>query len=81
MGDLVDATIDGVARRGDRLAVIGGKDAGRHRGSLVLDLELPESLTPLVYVVPGQLLVEATAQRRGLSPDAPEGLGKVTRTH
>mgnify|MGYP003578547302 CR=1 FL=1 len=37
-------------------------------------------LTPLLYVVPGQLLVEATAVRRGVSPDAPDGLGKVTRT-
>ena len=81
MGDLVDATIDDLGSRNDRLAVIGGADAGRRAGSLVLDFELPESLTPLVYVVPGQLLVEATAQRRGLSPDAPEGLGKVTRTH
>ena len=41
---------------------------------------LPEALAPLQFIVPGQLLLEATAQRRGLSPDAPIGLGKVTRT-
>ena len=46
--------------------------------ALALPRSLPEALTPLLFIVPGQLLVEATAQRRGLSPDAPDGLGKVT---
>jgi glucosamine--fructose-6-phosphate aminotransferase (isomerizing) len=42
---------------------------------------VPEALSPLLLVVPGQLLVEATARRRGISPDSPVGLGKVTLTH
>ena len=81
MGDLVDATLDGVGARVGPVTVIGGARAAEHAGALALDLDLPESLSPLVFVVPGQLLVEATAQERGLNPDAPEGLGKVTRTH
>lgn len=81
MGELVDATLDGVASRVGPLTVIGGAHAASHPGALALDLELPESLTPIALVVPGQLLVEATARARGVSPDAPEGLGKVTRTH
>jgi glucosamine--fructose-6-phosphate aminotransferase (isomerizing) len=42
--------------------------------------ELPESLTPLALILPGQLLAEAVAVLLGLSPDAPSGLSKVTLT-
>jgi glucosamine--fructose-6-phosphate aminotransferase (isomerizing) len=41
---------------------------------------LPEHLAPFALVVPGQLLVEALARARGLDPDAPRGLDKVTQT-
>jgi glucosamine--fructose-6-phosphate aminotransferase (isomerizing) len=41
---------------------------------------LPEHLSPFALVVPGQLLAEALARARGLDPDAPRGLGKVTQT-
>ena len=47
--------------------------------SLVLG-SLPEALTPLVAVVPGQLLAESVARARGYDPDHPVGLTKVTRT-
>jgi glucosamine--fructose-6-phosphate aminotransferase (isomerizing) len=81
MGDLVDATLAGVAARGGRVTLIGGPQAAEaNENALALPSVLPEALTPLLFIVPGQLLVEATAKRRGLSPDAPVGLGKVTRT-
>jgi glutamine---fructose-6-phosphate transaminase (isomerizing) len=46
---------------------------------------LPEAdvaayLSPLTLVVPGQLLVEALARAKGIDPDAPRGLRKVTQT-
>ena len=41
---------------------------------------LPEHLAPFGLVVPGQLLAEALARAKGLDPDAPRGLGKVTQT-
>jgi glucosamine 6-phosphate synthetase-like amidotransferase/phosphosugar isomerase protein len=41
---------------------------------------LPEHLAPFALVVPGQLLVEAMARTKGLDPDAPRGLDKVTQT-
>jgi len=63
------------------VTVIGGPDARlAHPAALALPSVLPEALTPLLFVVPGQLLVEAAARARGLDPDAPVGLGKVTRT-
>ena len=68
--------------------VAGGRDVLDVRRSrlrpgmirpLVLD-DLPEALTPLTFVIPGQLVAEAVARRRGLDPDAPAGLSKVTLT-
>jgi glucosamine--fructose-6-phosphate aminotransferase (isomerizing) len=41
---------------------------------------LPEGLAPLATILPGQLLAEAVARRRGYDPDAPPGLLKVTMT-
>ena len=42
--------------------------------------KVPELLSPLVAVVPGQLLAFHAARARGLDPDAPHGLKKVTET-
>jgi fructoselysine-6-P-deglycase FrlB-like protein len=42
---------------------------------------LPEHLAPFALVVPGQLLAEALARAKGLDPDAPRGLDKVTQTN
>jgi glucosamine--fructose-6-phosphate aminotransferase (isomerizing) len=42
--------------------------------------DLPEVLSPVPLVLPGQLLAEAVAMARGLDPDAPPGLSKVTHT-
>ena len=80
MGALVDETLATVAGRGGLATVIGGPEAARIPGALSLPSLVPEALTPLQFVVPGQLLVEATARARGISPDAPIGLGKVTLT-
>ena len=41
---------------------------------------LPAWLSPLTLVVPGQLLVEALARAKGIDPDVPRGLRKVTQT-
>jgi glucosamine--fructose-6-phosphate aminotransferase (isomerizing) len=34
----------------------------------------------MALIVPGQLLVEALARAKGIDPDAPRGLRKVTQT-
>jgi len=45
-----------------------------------LDVHLDEELTPLVYIIPGQLLAYHLAVARGYDPDRPRGLSKVTIT-
>jgi fructoselysine-6-P-deglycase FrlB-like protein len=42
--------------------------------------DLPEWVSPLALIVPGQLLTEALARRLGIDPDVPRGLDKVTQT-
>ena len=80
ISQLVDETVGGVRGRGGRVAIVGDREVASVPGALSLETGLPEALTPLAYVVSGQLIVEATARRMGISPDAPEGLGKVTLT-
>jgi glucosamine--fructose-6-phosphate aminotransferase (isomerizing) len=48
--------------------------------ALAMPADVPEWLSPIVAVVPGQLWAQAFAIVRGVLPDAPRGLSKVTRT-
>ncbi len=47
---------------------------------LALPLAVPELLSPLLYIVPGQLWAYHLARARGQNPDKPRGLTKVTLT-
>jgi glucosamine--fructose-6-phosphate aminotransferase (isomerizing) len=69
--------IDALAARGARLYVIG-EGAG---AELPLLPGVPEWLTPLTAVLPGQLLAKHIAELRGADLDQPGGLSKVTLTH
>ncbi len=45
------------------------------------DAELPEDIwTPIPYIIPGQLFAASLAAIRGLNPDQPRTLSKVTQT-
>ena len=63
--------------RGGRRATAAGGDAP---ASSLLPRPLPEALSPLTAVIPGQLLAYHLSLARGLDPDRPRGLSKVTRT-
>jgi glucosamine--fructose-6-phosphate aminotransferase (isomerizing) len=45
-----------------------------------LETGLPEELTPIPFAIAGQVLANALAVHRGLDPDHPAGLHKVTET-
>jgi len=59
-----------------------------HHASLVLPISLAETSehlpadiwTPIPYIVPAQLFAAALAEKKGLDPDQPRTLSKVTRT-
>lgn len=80
IGEQVDRALEVIEARGGRPTRIGATDATQWEDALALPIDLPEMLSPLAFAVAGQLLVEAIARRRGLDPDAPRGLNKVTLT-
>jgi glutamine---fructose-6-phosphate transaminase (isomerizing) len=60
---------------------IGGDDAFAAACLATLaDPGLPAELSPLTLAVPGQLLTEALARAKGIDPDRPRSLRKVTQT-
>jgi glucosamine--fructose-6-phosphate aminotransferase (isomerizing) len=42
--------------------------------------EIPEVLSVIPYIIPAQLFAALLAEAKGLNPDAPRSLAKVTRT-
>jgi glucosamine--fructose-6-phosphate aminotransferase (isomerizing) len=48
--------------------------------TLPLPQGIPEWLSPMVAIAPGQLWAKALAEAKGLDPDAPRGLSKITLT-
>jgi glucosamine--fructose-6-phosphate aminotransferase (isomerizing) len=50
------------------------------RTELQIPTGIPEWLSPLVTIIPGQLVALHLALAKGLDPDVPRGLHKVTRT-
>jgi glucosamine--fructose-6-phosphate aminotransferase (isomerizing) len=68
-------------RRAELLAISDDPDVlGRARAGLPVPAGVPEWISPMVAVVPGQLFAVALARTRGLDPDQPRGLSKVTQT-
>jgi glucosamine--fructose-6-phosphate aminotransferase (isomerizing) len=68
--------------RGAELLVVSDDPAAQRFGATALPLAggVPEWLSPLTAIVPGQLLALHLAQAKGFDPDRPRGLQKVTRT-
>ncbi len=48
--------------------------------SLLLPTDIDEFLSPIPFIVPAQLFAALLAEAKGLDPDAPRSLTKVTRT-
>jgi glucosamine--fructose-6-phosphate aminotransferase (isomerizing) len=48
---------------------------------LAIPAGIPEWLSPLVNVIPGQILAWQVALQKGLNVDNPHGLSKITRTY
>ena len=80
MGPEVDVAIAAAAWSGARPWVVGGGQVAVGPRTIRLPLDVPDGLAALAFVLPGQILAEAVARRRGYDPDAPPGLQKVTLT-
>ena len=65
----------------DTLAITSDLDAADMcTRSIVMSRDINEFLAPIPYIVPGQLFAALLAESKGLNPDAPRSLSKVTRT-
>ncbi|GAA4889750.1 SIS domain-containing protein [Saccharopolyspora cebuensis] len=79
-GDSMREVLDAVAERGADICAIGsaaGNCTARHRIPLP---PCPEELAPVLEILPIQRLALGLARTRGLDPDQPRGLNKVTKT-
>ncbi len=76
------ALADAVRGQGARVVLIGDMQTGAQSGDSKIPVALgePEWLTPIAAVIPGQLLAFHLARARGLNPDQPRHIRKVTRT-
>ena len=54
--------------------------AGKGTRNILLPRKLPEILTPIPYIIPAQIFAACLAHQKGLNPDHPRTLSKVTLT-
>jgi len=80
--DMLDLAVD-LQRREAELLIIS--DAGQAlalaKTPLPIAGSVPQWLSPITAIVPGQLLALHLALAKGYDPDVPRGLQKVTRTY
>ena len=79
--DMYDLALE-LQRRGSELLVISDSEQALSlaRTAFPISSGVPEWLSPLITIIPGQLFVLHLALTIGLNPDIPRGLHKVTRT-
>jgi glucosamine--fructose-6-phosphate aminotransferase (isomerizing) len=78
--DDMAAAAEVLDQRGCKTVVISDREDPPARARLGLPPGVPEWLTPIIAALPGQLLALELARARGLDPDKPWGLTKVTQT-
>ena len=78
----LDAVMELARRAASPLIAISDQEAVLARADVAVPLPpgTPEWLSPVVGVVPGQLWALGLSLARGVDPDAPRGLSKVTET-
>ena len=67
--------------RADKLIITDDAElAAMSTRSIMMTAEIDELLAPIPYMVPAQLFAALLADAKGLDPDTPRSLSKVTRT-
>ena len=78
----IEALVENLANRGAELVVIAEDSAVVDKGAagFRVPVACSEELSPILYALPAQMLAHDLALLKGLNPDAPRGLSKVTET-
>ena len=84
-GVMHDGTGDLISRlqelRAETLAITADLEtASACSRSIIMPREIDEFLAPIPYIIPAQLFAALLAEAKGLDPDKPRSLSKVTRT-
>ena len=67
--------------RADTLVITSDLEAARNCSrAIMMPKEIDEFCAPIPYIIPGQLFAALLAEAKGLDPDQPRSLSKVTRT-
>lgn len=82
VADEVDDLLGEMTGRGARPVVISNRLSSLARATAPIPLPglMPEWVSPMAAIVPGQMLAFRLSRIRGFDPDRPRGLRKVTRT-
>ena len=82
MSSEVEDLLRTIAERGARPVVISNvaSSLALAAAPVPLPADMPEWLSPIAAIVPGQLLAFHLSRLRGFDPDSPRGLKKVTKT-
>jgi glutamine---fructose-6-phosphate transaminase (isomerizing) len=74
--------LEKLTRLGAETVVISSEKAALKLATRALKIpsRIPEGLTPIPYIIPAQLFAALLAKAKGLSPDSPRSLAKVTKT-
>jgi glucosamine--fructose-6-phosphate aminotransferase (isomerizing) len=80
-GDVKELVIE-LLRRKSELLMISDDQQLLNRAHLAFPIStgIPEWLSPLIAIVPGQVFAYYLARAKGLDPDRPQGIQKVTET-
>ncbi|MEY9855447.1 glucosamine--fructose-6-phosphate aminotransferase (isomerizing) [Catenulispora sp. GAS73] len=80
-GAALEPVLERLRERGADLVVVGSREhMGGASAGFTLPPGIPEELSPILEILPLQQLAYHVTMARGLNPDAPRGLAKVTRT-
>ena len=67
--------------RADTLVITSDLEAAKDCSrAIIMPKEIDEFVAPIPYIIPGQLFAALLADAKGLDPDKPRSLSKVTRT-
>lgn len=78
----LSSLVDDLKQRGAEFVAITDDTSilEKASGKFEVPVQCPEELSPIIYAVPIQLFAENLARLKGLNPDNPRGLSKVTET-